>query len=125
MLSKSKVKKIASQSILVEDLSDEELADFCIITNQSYRDGKPIISDQDYDFVFLAALKSRQPNHPFIQELEIEHEGFSEEKVKLPERMLSTNKAYSWTDIQKWLERVAKSAEEINLIADNIEIKGS
>ena len=125
MLSKSKVKKIASQSILIEDLSDDELADFCIIANQSYREGKPIVSDQDYDFVFLAALNSRQPNHPFLQELEVEHEGFSEEKVKLPERMLSTNKAYSWTDIQKWLERVAKSAEEINLLVDDIEIKGT
>ncbi len=125
MLSKSKVEKIASQSILIEDLSDDELADFCIIANQSYREGKPIVSDQDYDFVFLAALNSRQPNHPFLQELEVEHEGFSEEKVKLPERMLSTNKAYSWTDIQKWLERVAKSAEEINLLVDDIEIKGT
>jgi len=125
MLSKSKVEKIASQSILIEDLTDDELADFCIIANQSYREGKPIVSDQDYDFVFLAALNSRQPNHPFLQELEIEHEGFSEEKVKLPERMLSTNKAYSWKDIQKWLERVAKSAEEINLLVENIEIKGT
>ena len=125
MLSKSKVEKIASQSILIEDLSDDELADFCIVANQTYREGKPIVSDQDYDFVFLAALNSRQPNHPFLQELEIEHEGFSEEKVKLPERMLSTNKAYSWTDIQKWLERVAKSAEEINLLVDDIEIKGT
>ena len=125
MLSKSKVEKIASQSILVEDLSDDELADFCVIANQSYRDGKPIVSDQDYDFVFLTALNSRQPNHPFLQELEIEHEGFSEEKVKLPERMLSTNKAYSWTDIQKWLERIVKSAEEINLSVDDIELKGT
>ena len=125
MLSKSKVEQIASQSILIEDLSDDELADFCVIANQSYRDGEPIISDQDYDFVFLAALNSRQPNHPFLQELEIEHEGFSEEKVKLPERMLSTNKAYSWVDIQKWLERIAKSAEEINLSLDDIELKGT
>ena len=125
MLSKSKVEKIASQSILVEDLSDDELADFCVIANQSYRDGKPIVSDQDYDFVFLTALNSRQPNHPFLQELEIEHEGFSEEKVKLPERMLSTNKAYSWADIQKWLERIVKSAEEINLSVDDIELKGT
>ena len=53
MLSKSKVEQIVNQSILVEDLSDDELADFCVIANQSYRDGKPIISYKDYDFVFL------------------------------------------------------------------------
>ena len=57
MLSKSKVEKIASQSILVADLSDDELVDFCVIANQMYRDGKPIVSDQDYDFVFLPEIQ--------------------------------------------------------------------
>ena len=115
MLSKKKVEEIANQNILISDLSDDELADFCIIANQMYRDGKSIVSDQDYDFVFLGALTKRLPNHPFLQKLESEHEGFAEEKVKLPERMLSTNKAYSWSEIHKWLERITKSAEEINL----------
>ena len=114
MISKKKVEEIAKQNVLIGDLSDNELAEFCIIANQMYRSGEPIISDQDYDFVFLAALTKRLPDHPFLQQLEIEHEGFSEEKVKLPERMLSTNKAYSWSEILKWLERIAKSAEEIN-----------
>jgi len=101
MLSKKTVEKIANQNILISDLSDDELAEFCIIANQMYRDGESIISDQDYDFVFLAELAKRLPDHPFLQKLESENEGFSEEKVKLPERMLSTNKAYSWEEIQK------------------------
>jgi len=53
MLSKKKVEEIANQNILISDLSDNELAEFCIIANQRYRDGEPIVSDQDYDFVFL------------------------------------------------------------------------
>ncbi len=125
MLSKSQVKQIANQEILVDELSDDELVDFCFIANQAYRDGKPVITDQDYDFVFLRALNSRLPNHPFLQGLEIENEGFSEEKVKLPERMLSTNKAYSWADIQKWFDRISKSADEINLSVNDIEIRGT
>ena len=125
MLSKKKVKEIAKQNVLIGDLSDNELAEFCIIANQMYRDGKPIVSDQDYDFVFLAALTKRLPHHPFLQKLESEHEGFSEEKVKLPERMLSTNKAYSWSEILKWLERITKSAEEINLSSKDVLIKGT
>ena len=63
--------------------------------------------------------------HPFLQKLESENEGFSEEKVKLPERMLSTNKAYSWEEIQKWLERISKSSEEINLPIKDVQLKGT
>jgi DNA ligase (NAD+) len=125
MLSKKKVKEIAKQNVLIDALSNEELAEFCIIANQMYRDGKSIISDQDYDFIFLTALAKRLPNHPFLQKLESENEGFAEEKVKLPERMLSTDKAYSWSEIQKWLERITKSAEEIDLSSHNLLIKGT
>ena len=125
MLSKKTVQKIANQDILISDLSDDELAEFCIIANQMYRDGESIVSDQDYDFVFLAGLAKRLPDHPFLQKLESENEGFSEEKVKLPERMLSTNKAYSWEEIQKWLERISKSAEEINLPLKDVQLKGT
>ena len=58
MLSKKKVEEIANKNILISDLSDDELAEFCIIANQMYRNGEHIVSDQDYDFVFLAALCS-------------------------------------------------------------------
>ena len=125
MLSNKTVEKITNQNILISDLSDDELAEFCIIANQMYRNGESIVTDQDYDFVFLAELAKRLPVHPFLQKLESENEGFSEEKVKLPERMLSTNKAYSWEEIQKWLERISKSSEEINLPIKDVQLKGS
>ena len=125
MLSKKKVKEIAKKNVLIGDLSDDELAEFCIIANKMYRDGKPIVSNQDYDFVFLVALNKRLPYHPFLQKLEGEHEGFSEEKIRLPERMLSTDKAYSWGEIQKWLERITKSTEEIDLSSKDVLIKGT
>mgnify|MGYP005622078797 FL=1 len=125
MLSKKTVEKIANQNILISDLSDDELAEFCIIANRMYRDGKSIVSDQDYDFVFLAELTKRLPDHPFLQKLESENEGFSEEKVKLPERMLSTDKAYSWEEVQKWLERISKSSEEINFPLKDVQLKGT
>ena len=125
MLSKKKVKEIAKKNVLIGDLSDDELAEFCIIANKMYRDGKPIVSNQDYDFVFLVALNKRLPHHPFLQKLEGEHEGFSAEKIRLPERMLSTDKAYSWGEIQKWLERITKSTEEIDLSSKDVLIKGT
>ena len=125
MLSKKTVEKITTQKTLISDLSDDELLDFCIIANQMYRKGKPIVSDEDYDFVYIAELSKRLPDHPFLQKLESENEGFSEEKLKLPERMLSTNKAYSWEEIQKWLERISKSSEEINLLLKDVQLKGT
>ena len=104
MLTDQKIQNIANQSILLDDLSDDELAEFCIVANQCYRDGKPIVSDQDYDFVFLAKLLKKIPDHFLFTLPEPENEGFSEEKVKLPKRMLSTDKAYTWVEIQKWLD---------------------
>ena len=125
MLTNSKLEDIASQKSLISDLTDDSLVEFCTIANQRYRDGIPIISDEDYDFIFIAELFKRLPNHSFFQKIEAENEGFSEEKVKLPEKMLSTDKAYSWTEINKWLERIAKFAEEINYSFDDIQIKGT
>jgi len=125
MLSKQKIKNITNQSLLISDLSDDDLIEFCIIANQSYRDGNPIISDENYDFIFIHELTKRLPNHPFLKKIESEIGGFSEEKVKLPKKMLSTDKAYSWKEINKWLERIAKFAEEINYSVNDIHIKGT
>ena len=125
MLTDQKIQNIANQSILLDDLSDDELAEFCIVANQCYRDGKPIVSDQDYDFVFLAKLLKKIPDHFLFTLPEPENEGFSEEKVKLPKRMLSTDKAYTWVEIQKWLDRIKKASQEMSLSSEAIQIKGT
>jgi len=51
------LKKIRNSEVLVKDLSIKELSDFCELANKAYRAGKPIISDEDYDFIFLKSLK--------------------------------------------------------------------
>ncbi|MDC9715251.1 MAG: helix-hairpin-helix domain-containing protein [Gammaproteobacteria bacterium] len=116
---------IIDKIILVDELSDQQLADFCELANTSYRAGSPIISDQDYDFVYLATLKKRTPNHPLLKTVEPEGVGFSSDKVLLPEIMLSTDKAYSQEEIGKWLERIKKSSLEIDLDMHSIEIKAT
>ena len=87
--------------------------------------GSPIVSDENYDFIFIPELQKRMPNHPFLQKVESESEGFSDEKIKLPEKMLSTDKAYTWGEIEKWLERISKFSEEINFQLSEIQIKGT
>ena len=39
--------------------------------------------------------------------------------------MLSTDKAYTWGEIEKWLERISKFSEEINMQLSEIQIKGT
>jgi DNA ligase (NAD+) len=124
-LSSSIINHIIQQEILLDDLSDDDLADFCQTANLAYRSGNPIISDQDYDFIYLPALKQRLPGHSLFESIEPEGQGFSEEKVLLPELMLSTDKAYSWDEIRKWIERLEKSAIEINLESSLIQIKAT
>ena len=125
MLSNQIIKNITSQISLVSDLSDDVLIEFCAIANQRYRIGSPIISDENYDFIFLNELAKRLPNHPFLKKVEDEIEGFSDEKIKLPQKMLSTDKAYSWEEVNKWLERITKFSSEINYLLADIQIKGT
>jgi len=125
MLTKIQIQDIANQRTLISNLIDADLLEFCKIANQRYRDGDPIISDEDYDFIFIPELSKRLPSNPFLQKIESENEGFSEEKIKLPKKMLSTDKAYSWEEINKWLERIAKFSSEIDYSLSDIQIKGT
>ena len=124
-LSSSQIQQIINQQLLVDELSNAELAEFCELANTTYRAGEPIVSDADYDFIYLAALSVRLPEHALLQSVEPEGQAFSEEKVLLPEVMLSTDKAYSWAEVEKWLERTAKAAAEISLVQSAIEIKAT
>ena len=125
MLTNLELLDIANQKLLIGDLTDHELLEFCRVANERYRNGNPIISDENYDFIFIPELVKRLPENPFLQQIENESTGFSEEKIKLPEKMLSTDKAYSWEEINKWLERITKFSKEINYSFNSIQIKGT
>ena len=99
---------------LLSQASDDELIDFLQIANGLYRAGEAIISDADYDFVYLAELKQRQPEHPLLHNVEPEP-AFSGKTVDLPVVMLSTDKAYSQDDVARWAARIEKAAEELSI----------
>jgi len=92
-------------------LTDEQLLAFLQVCNALYRGGEPLISDADYDFIFLAELQKRHPNHPYLETIEPEI-AWSEKTVVLPEPMLSTEKTYSQSGIEKWLNRLKKASED-------------
>lgn len=73
--------------------------------NEAYRNGKPQISDSEYDKL-VDELKRLDPNNGWFQH--IEPSAVSKgRKVKLPIPMKSLNKAKSVADIQQWLTSMA------------------
>lgn len=108
--------------VLCEDLSsftDEQLLDTIQKANAAYRSGEPIVSDDYYDNTLIAELVKRDPNHPFLNT--VEPEPVTGKTVKLPERMLSTQKAYTLQDLANWYQQVWKAANEQGI--SDIEIR--
>ena len=99
----------------------EELEILLKVANALYRSGYPIIEDKQYD-EYLNYFKTLDPDNPFL--LSVEPEVLIDSKtVPLPKKMLSTDKAYSFEEIKKWTERIAKAASEIEFDQNLIEIK--
>lgn len=103
------------------ELNSDELVVVLKTSNALYREGYPIINDKQYD-LFIASLKSINPIHPYLDS--VESEVLAEAKtVVLPQKMLSTDKAYSFDEIKKWISRIIKAAKEIGLNQSEIEIR--
>jgi len=103
-LAEEKIFKVASRDIDVETLNDKELLEFLEIVNAIYRGGSHIISDEMYDHYFLEELIRRHPKHPFLEVVEPEA-AFTGKTVELPVQMLSTKKAYSRHEVDKWIKK--------------------
>jgi len=110
-LSEEEVVVIGGGEIAARSLSDPQLEEFLQLANLLYRGGEELIADALYDFTFLAELKKRHPDHPFLHT--VEPEVLIEAKtVELPVRMLSTEKAYGFAAIVNWAKRIEKAAAE-------------
>lgn len=98
-----------------------ELESLVKVANALYRSGYPFIEDGQYD-KYLEEFKKVDPENPFITN--VESEVLVDSKtVPLPQKMLSTDKAYSFEEIKKWTERITKAATEINVDHDSIELR--
>ena len=81
--------------------------------NIAYRSGHPLVSDRVYDEM-VERLRQLAPDHPFLTR--VEPETFDgRQAVRHPVPMLSTEKAYTAEDIERFLNRVAKAAEKIGI----------
>jgi DNA ligase (NAD+) len=87
----------------------ERLAEY----NDAYRRGEPVVSDAQYDLL-VERLKELQPDHAFLHR--VEPETFvGKREVRHPVPMLSTDKAYTPEDLQRFVARVEKEASEIGV----------
>lgn len=81
--------------------------------NRAYRDGNPLISDTEYDQL-VEKLRTLDPRHPFLKT--VEPEIFSERvEIRHPQPMLSTEKAYTAEQLRRFVARVEKAAQALEL----------
>ena len=81
--------------------------------NEAYRSGNPLVSDNEYDSL-VEKLKELDPDNPFLQS--VEPEKFKGKKeIRHPAAMLSTEKAYTEIELERFLKRVKKEAGEIGI----------
>ena len=86
--------------------------------NTAYRAGHPTMSDTDYD-ALVAELARRAPEHPWLNQ--VEPEPITGKTIKLPERMLSTQKAYTVAELENWYKQIQWVASD--LLITNIEVR--
>ncbi len=81
--------------------------------NRAYREGKPLVSDAEYDRL-VEQLRAIDPQHPFLQS--VEPEKFTgRREIRHPTPMLSLEKAYTDQQLSRFLTRMAKEAGQLGI----------
>ena len=88
----------------------------------AYRSGKPEVSDDEFDHVYLAELERRDNNHPLLNRIGAEID-FGAGKVVHPMPMLSTAKAYTTEGVEKFIRRVISAANSVNIDPSSVKYR--
>lgn len=81
--------------------------------NAAYRNGAPIVDDATYDRL-VEQLRILDPQHPFLHAVEPEKLAGRAE-VRHPVPMLSTDKAYTDAQLERFVARVRKEAQALGV----------
>lgn len=108
--------KIPANQAAIDALAlARDLAEACSILNEHYRRGEPLVSDEVYDHVFLAALAQETPDHPFLHQVEPDATLPNMPLHRHASPLLSTAKAYTGDDVARYVRQVEKAAAEISV----------
>lgn len=110
------------EALTAQAISTEELLQVLHGLNGVYRAGFPLVDDQTYDNVYLQALKNSDPEHEFLNSVEPETL-LDVKTITLPQKMLSTDKSYSFEAIKKWVDKLIKAADELNIALSDLTIR--
>jgi DNA ligase (NAD+) len=77
----------------------DEFVNWLRARNEEYRNGKPTISDKNFDYV-KENFESRFPDDPYLKEIGLKPSSRDEE---LPIKMFSLNKVKSIQELRKWM----------------------
>ena len=86
MLSEKKIQDIVDQITLATDLSNSDLLEFCILANESYRSGSPLITDENYDFIYISELQKDYLTILFSKKLNLKVKGFLMRKLSFQKK---------------------------------------
>ena len=106
----------------IYDFDEQSLEQYLRDENDAYRSGTPMISDIEYDQCMTEAALL-YPKNEWFNQLMVEPDSIEGKTVTLPERMLSTNKAYTHKEIEKWADDVVNVGESLGQHASEILFK--
>ncbi|MEF1300836.1 hypothetical protein QTO17_02760, partial [Vibrio owensii] len=107
----------------VNELTNDELSSLCVYLNEEYRAGKPEVSDEAFDFVYMAALRERVPNHPLLTAPQPTVFETAKGRVQHPSPMLSTDKAYELEEVESYVARCEKAALAAGLDPNTLQFR--
>lgn len=97
-------------------MTEQQITEQVLIRyNDLYRDGTPIITDEEYDRL-VDNYKKKFPDSPFFKRAVIKQSQKESRKEKLPISMYSLDKCKSIEEVKKWLISNKISEEEILII---------
>jgi len=96
-------------------ISSADLQRACELLNAAYRAGAPLVEDAVYDHVFIRALKATDPSNEFLNSVEPEGEVFNAPTVRHTSPMLSTDKAYSKEDVERFIKRLIEAGKDLGV----------
>jgi DNA ligase (NAD+) len=114
---------IQSNTPSLSHLSVDELIKQIEDANKSYRLGCPVMSDEDFDQLYMVELAKRVPDHKFFTSVQPMPELASKGRVIHSVPMLSTDKAYTQAEMQKWLDKIIKAGVLLGLVPNEIIIR--